>query len=332
MLKIILILTSMSTLAQSGSFSRPFRFLILGQSSAVGSNVNDSTFPENADVSVYPEVKIWNNSSDDTNLITLPSGNTAYDPQGSFEPWDLNAIPRQISTNSPINTKSNNALFAFAREVFKCTGNTVECIMSARGAQPVTFFSEENSGGFSYLKLQIDEAGWEEDTIDGVIWIQGENDHGTAISQYEVDFIKMRALVSTLSQASDATPFYVVRLRDDRGAQNEFFKTLEARVDYPFKYIDEGDLSGNDLIHFGNDALDTIGVSIFNSWSNNGIYVPPVDSPSIQIKSSNGNAIIFFSGNLEYSDDLSVWVPIASTSSPHIEPLSSTGRFFRAYK
>jgi len=314
--------------SKSSADNKPYRYIIYGQSNAYGPNPNTTNFPQAVDTTIDARVKIWANAKH--------GGLNAFgnlDGKGEWESWDISASPRQYGSYSETNQRSNNALYSLAKKVASETGNEVECIVCAFAGSPISNLVDINGFGFSLLSDILSNVEW--DYVDGIIFIQGESDQNTPLADYENLFITMRGNMSNLNPINDNTPMYVVQLQEVGAggvsgdfAMNEFLETTPNRIDYPFYYIKTDGLEARDRLHFSNNGLNELGgVRLWNEISNNNIFL---DRNLTQVKTDNGNAVVFFGGDsLEYSDDLVSWFTISGATSPYTEPLVQR-RFYRS--
>ncbi len=351
-MKIIILLLFILSLHVSAGVQR---WVIYGQSNAFASTQGD--WPANMDVTINTKVKIWERFfGGDNTTFTNVDGGQMLTPNGGFNVWNVSLSPPQQRAGATSNlTATNNYLYELARKISEYTGDDVECVVVGWGASRISKFHadgntynvNDNPVAWQDLSGIMNEVGWEEGSVTGIIWAQGEQNQGYPFASYQQEFLEMRADLSTLPGITDSTPMFITELKEGGSDWlNGWFDTLEqlsTPQNYPFIVIPTRDLAANDPVHYSTDSVTKIGRErLFKAYLSYYVVVKsnslPISVSALQVKDLSGvvqnyDVTITFEGaSLYYSDDLNVWTKITGATSPYLQtvPRHQKHRYYKS--
>jgi len=217
----------------------PLTFLAIGQSNMVG---NDAIAGDN--YSPRDEIQVFNRTS------------------AAFEDWDLTTPPPGLGTNK------ENFAYRLAQQLEK-QGKSSRFIAAAVSGASITTFLPTTGANMVQLEADITAAGVSK--IDGVVWMQGEQD-GFAMSAatYKGHLDSIIAHVNGLFSDSQ-TPWVIGELANDIGGSDSKNRVFDCYVDDQYiRVMPNRGLPTTDGIHYTGAALVDMGRMAFNAFMGQG--------------------------------------------------------------
>ena len=162
-------------------------------------------------------------------------------------------------------TTTNSLAFQFAKTMANKENRVVRFFQSVQGATAIEEWFPGNPL-YNSIFTQIEANGI--DSVDYILWRQGESNLSDTRSEYESKFYSVINSIRDSSQFSYRTPVilggFVANYRDD-GPQL-FLESAHLSNDALF-YADNSDLFSADGVHFENETIDTSGYRMYKALS-----------------------------------------------------------------